>query len=624
MALYYAILQAAAATSPQLSCPSGLSIGPTTCVPPGVSPLEFYVQQPDPSYTYDKTPLQTIALPNATAFVFNMTSQTWLADDIFAPDSPTKSVWCHQLTVIVPDAFKARDVGAPPPKASSHTAWLWITGGGRPFTLLSASNWEVALAGKLSVATNTIGAVLKQVPNQAVKFAEPLPHPSGMYPNRERTEDGIISYGWHRFIAEATAATRNHTGTGTAPLPPTVDARWLLRLPMTKAVVRAMDTITTIAAVRDVGRADGLNRYESIRIEDFVVGGMSKRGWTTWTTGLVEPKRCRAIVPVVMDLLKLVPNTDRTFEALGGWTFEYEDYIAAGVVGKVVHSPAYETLASIIDPYAYFEEKKWKRARAGGAATPWLTMPKLVVNAGNDEFFLPADNHLWWDSLPGEKHVLHIENADHGLNFVPPKVGKLAGRAVFESSLASFYKLAVAGSPRSHFDWAFESSRYARVAGVGGGNNASGAPTPETLTVVLSNFSSPPSLVTLWVATSADGERDFRLFSCRTGPSGNCTLPEADPTAPPGVPGAPVAHPVEYFPTKLIPSSVKNAKLGGVSFTATVAAPSDGNYSAFLVAVDFASTGEHYTTQMGVVPAAYPYQACGVEQGLAGGCGRLV
>ena len=60
----------------------------------------------------------------------------------------------------------------------------------------------------------------------------------------------------------------------------------------------------------------------------FVVGGASKRGWTTWTTG-VGDMRVAAIVPVVMDLLNLLPNAAHFWAALGGWTFEFEDYVAA-------------------------------------------------------------------------------------------------------------------------------------------------------------------------------------------------------------------------------------------------------------------------------------------------------
>ena len=41
---------------------------------------------------------------------------------------------------------------------------------------------------------------------------------------------------------------------------------------------------------------------------------------------------------------------------------------------------------------------------------PWRSkffesVPKLVINAGNDEFFLPDDDHIWWDALPLAFHA---------------------------------------------------------------------------------------------------------------------------------------------------------------------------------------------------------------------------
>jgi len=46
--------------------------------------------------------------------------------------------------------------------------------------------------------------------------------------------------------------------------------------------------------------------------------------------GLVE-KRTKAIVPVVMDLLNLVVGTDNHYKALGGYTFEFADYLEVHV-----------------------------------------------------------------------------------------------------------------------------------------------------------------------------------------------------------------------------------------------------------------------------------------------------
>ena len=86
-----ATAEAAGTGAAPTACPSGYSIR-GQCVPVGTSPLQFYVDMPDDTYTYNPQPIQTFGLPGATAFVLNMTSQTWLTDDDFKPYSPSKSV----------------------------------------------------------------------------------------------------------------------------------------------------------------------------------------------------------------------------------------------------------------------------------------------------------------------------------------------------------------------------------------------------------------------------------------------------------------------------------------------------------------------------------------------------
>ena len=61
-----------------------------------------------------------------------------------------------------------------------------------------------------------------KIPNQHMVFAEdPL--------QKRRSEDGIIAYTWARFLEHPE------------------EPEWLVRLPMVKAAVRAMDTVTAFA-----------------------------------------------------------------------------------------------------------------------------------------------------------------------------------------------------------------------------------------------------------------------------------------------------------------------------------------------------------------------------------------
>ena len=486
-------------------CPSGYVIR-NQCVPTGVSPLQFYVDLPDPSYRYEG-PIQQFPLPGATAYVLNMTSQTWLSDDIFKTYSPVKSTWWHQLTVVVPTKLD--------PKLT--TGWLWITGGGNSnhSKQVDPEDQEVAVAAALAVATKTIGAVLNQIPNQPTAFAVDIPHDPHMYPRELREEDGIIAYTWNHFVYKQ-------------PHMP----EFLLRMPMTKAVVRAMDTVIDYA-----------NTAHGSSLERFVVGGASKRGWTTWTTGVVD-KRCAALVPVVMDLLNLAENTAHSFESLGGWTFAYADYTNAAMVGPITQSPEFQSLASIVDPYSYLSTKQ-------GYPSPWPAthferVPKLVVDGGNDEFFLPDDNHIWWGDMPGEKHLLHIPNADHPLSFLP--ANESTGVEVFSASLLAFYSAVVQERPRPTFDWSISA---------------------DGLAITVGNFSVAPKTVSVWHATTSDGFRDFRLYNCRGAlPGHNCTSAEH------GAPGGPAPHVVKYTESPA-------ASIGHNSWEGRVPPPPTGSYFSY-------------------------------------------
>ena len=117
------------------------------------------------------------------------------------------------------------------------------------------------------------------VPNQPLRFTGE---------DRDRYEDAFIAYTWDKYL---------RTG----------DERWPARLPMTKAGVRAMDTITDFLAKPERG---------SVTVDKFVVAGASKRGWTTWSVAAVD-KRVVAIVPIVIDMLNVVPSFKHHYRAYG-------------------------------------------------------------------------------------------------------------------------------------------------------------------------------------------------------------------------------------------------------------------------------------------------------------------
>jgi PhoPQ-activated pathogenicity-related protein len=133
-------------------------------------------------------------------------------------------------------------------------------------------------------------------------------------------------------------------------------------------------------------------------ITRFVVTGASKRGWTTWLTGAVDP-RVEAIAPMVIDVLNMPVNLDYQVRVWTEYSLQIEDYVKLGIPQQV-HSDTGKLLTSMIDPYSYRER---------------LTMPKMIFIGTNDEYWPVDAIRHYLDGLPGENYIHYVPNAGHGL-----------------------------------------------------------------------------------------------------------------------------------------------------------------------------------------------------------------
>ena len=127
--------------------------------------------------------------------------------------------------------------------------------------------------------------IFLKVPNEKLTFtSDPK--------QQARGEDAIIAYTWDHFLNNPN------------------DADWLLRFPMVKASLRALDTITAFVQKK---------RPElNTQLDYYAVSGASKRGWTCWDVGAVDPKRVMAIAPVVLDAINFVEVEHHEFRSYGG------------------------------------------------------------------------------------------------------------------------------------------------------------------------------------------------------------------------------------------------------------------------------------------------------------------
>ena len=362
--------------------------------------LDRYVHRADAHFHYDLT--REIKGRGYTAFVLSMTSQQYLtAAEVNRP------VWKHWLTVIAPDVV------------ATHVGLLFIGGGGNADDVPQQAD---ALASEIAVMTGAVVATLSNVPNQPLIFHDET---------EEREEDAIIAYTWNKFL---------RTG----------DDKWPLRLPMTKAAVKAMDAVSMFMASKGRG----------VTVDRFVVTGESKRGWTTWTTAAVD-RRVVAIMPLVIDLLNIEPSFLHHFRVYGKFSSAIDDYKRAGIMAWT-GTAEYRNLMKIEEPFQYRER---------------FTMPKFLINAADDQFFLPDSSQFYWDQLPGEKYLRYVPNADHSIK----------DKTDVGESMAAYFESIVHGKARPQFTWKIQ---------------------PDGIIAV--DTKTTPRTVKVWRATNPDA-RDFRM-----------------------------------------------------------------------------------------------------------------
>jgi len=254
--------------------------------------LDDYVKKPDASYTYSL--VNTIEGKGYTAYVIDMTSQSWRSKK-----EVDRTLWKHWLTIIKPDKIKS-DIGL-----------LWINGGSNNNDAPKNADFMMV---QIAQGSGTVVADLKMVPNQPLNF------PDG---SRPRYEDAIIAYTFDKCIV-------------------TGDQTWALLLPMVKSAVRAMDTVQKFMASDEAGR---------VKVKKFVVSGASKRGWTTWLTAAVD-KRVAAIAPAVIDVLNMKESMRHHFSAYGFYAPAIHDYQEMKIFDRLWTKKG-EELRKLIDPYEY-------------------------------------------------------------------------------------------------------------------------------------------------------------------------------------------------------------------------------------------------------------------------------
>lgn len=308
--------------------------------------------------------------------------------------------WSHHLQVVRSTEVRNPDI-----------AFLFITGDGE------GAN-SVGMLQTLAERAGAIAAVITKIPNQP------------LYDGRK--EDALIAYTLDQYLKSG-------------------DETWPLLFPMAKSAVRGMDTVQAFAE----------KRYQQ-KIERFVVGGASKRGWTTWLTAAVDA-RVAGIAPMVIDMLNMKAQTQWAERMYGKQSEQIRDYTELNLVARM-DEPPMQRLRDWIDPYSYRER---------------YTMPKLLLLGTNDPYWVVDSLRHYWNELPEPKLVFQTPNAGHDL---------AGGREAIET-LAAFFQIIADRQPLPKMSWRFDQTASGKAE----------------LSLIVDRKAKE---IRLWTAESTD--RDFR------------------------------------------------------------------------------------------------------------------
>ena len=277
------------------------------------------------------------------------------------------SAWTHVVQIVRPTMMRHPEI-----------ALLFVTGDG-------SNKGYIPMLAKLAGEAGAMAAFVTRVPNQP------------LYDGRK--EDALIAYTFEQYLK-------------------TGDDTWPALLPMVKSAVRAMDTVQAYA-----------RQEHREKIEKFVVSGASKRGWTTWLTGAVDP-RVAAIAPMVIDLLNLKAQMQWAEKVYGQPSEQLSDYTKLDLLSHM-DDPRMVELRGFVDPYSY-------RAR-------YKNIPKLILLGTNDPYWTVDSLRHYWNDLPGEKLVFQTPNAGHDLG------GGLQAMA----ALAAFFQMIADQEELPKVEWTF-------------------------------------------------------------------------------------------------------------------------------------------------------------------------
>ena len=318
--------------------------------------MSDYIESTKNEFSYDIQ--EVIYEEKWTGFHIKMISGEWLDSK-----KVDQVEWWHYVDIVIPK------------QTTKSTGIMFIDGGEKSDDYFRLDSQSIENA----IKTESVIVNVSNIPFQPLNFLSSK--------QESFEEDDLIAFAWNKFLKQGAKQK---------------DVEWLPRFPMTRAIVRAMDLAQEIVLQND------------IQVKDFVVSGASKRGWTSWTTAAVD-NRVKAVVPMVIDMLNLVPSFENHYRSYGEFSPAVQEYVNYNIQDWL-GSEEFKRLMSYIEPFSFIDK---------------FTMPKYIINAGSDEFFSTDSWRFYYDKLPSKKIIRYVPNKNHSLD----------GRYLTEDLVSYFYRI---------------------------------------------------------------------------------------------------------------------------------------------------------------------------------------
>lgn len=179
-------------------------------------------------------------------------------------------------------------------------------------------------------------------------------------PHQELREDALIAYSFEQHLLDP--------------------ARPPLLFPMVQAAATALNVLE-----------------HEFGIEQVVVSGASKRGWTAYLLGALQDPRVLGLAPMVFDNLNMAAQITGQLELWGDTSARLDDYALRGLM-EIVESPEGQQLVRAVDPFSYRQQ---------------ITVPTLAIVGSNDPFWRPDASKFYENEMPGPFAVHRVPNMPH-------------------------------------------------------------------------------------------------------------------------------------------------------------------------------------------------------------------